>query len=112
MATVTLSGDTRDALGRTIVFLEAQAEWLARTGSAQTLPQVRAYIATLQRLMQAGPVEIGDAEKDHVQQAAFILEGARNSYRNADFKDRAAKVQDDVARLYEIVKEYNDATSH
>jgi hypothetical protein len=41
------------------------------------------------------------------QQAAFLLEGARNSYRNADFKDRASKVEKDIAQLYDLVKEYN-----
>ncbi|SRR6266542_170771 len=109
---VTLPSETRAALERTAKFLRAQAQWLEQTGSQHTLPQVQAYAETLERLAAAPePVPITDEARDHVQQAAFLLEGARNSFRNAEFTDRAAKVSADIARLYDIVKNYNAAVS-
>ena len=113
MATIKLSDETRQALKRTALFLRAQAQWLDQTGSQQTLPQVQAYVETLERLGgSSDPVSVSDSERNHIQQAAFLLEGARNSYRNAEFKDRAAKVASDIARLYDIVKEVNEQTNN
>jgi hypothetical protein len=109
---VTFSDETRQALDRTAKFLRAQAQWLEETGSQQTLPQVLAYAETLERLAGApeGAPMTGE-EREHVHQAAFLLEGARNSFKNATFTDRAAKVSKDIARLYDIVKDYNGAAS-
>ena len=108
--TLTVSDETRQALDRTAKYLRAQAQWLQQAGSVTTLPQVVAYAAALERLSTYPPVTpmTGD-ERDAVQQAAFLLEGARNSLRNADFKDRADKVSRDITRLHELVTDYNGA---
>jgi hypothetical protein len=107
MTVVTIPDETRAALERTALFLKGQAEWLERTGSREALPQVLAYITTLERLARAPQADISGEECAHVQQSAFLLEGGRNSYRNADFKDRASKVEGDIAQLYDLVKEFN-----
>jgi cell division protein FtsB len=107
MTVVKLSDATRAALERTAIFLKAQAQYLEQTGSQITLPNVVDYIQTLERLSQTNDATVTGVERDHVQQATFLLEGARNSYRNAEFDERAAKVEKDIGRLYDIVKAYN-----
>jgi hypothetical protein len=110
MATLRISGTTRDALERTALFLRAQAEWLQATGSEQTLPQVRRYIETLERLARSSQaVTVSPEECEALQQAAFLLEGGRNSYKNTDFVDRAQKVDRDLAEVYNLLKECNAA---
>ena len=109
MAVVKLSNETKAALGRTAVFLKAQADYLQQTGSQITLPKVEGYARSVERLAGLTDATISSDERDHVQQAAFLLEGARNSFRNAEFDDRAAKVEEDIGRLYDIVKAYNAA---
>jgi hypothetical protein len=109
---IALPDETKAALDRTVKFLRAQAQWLEQTGSRHTLPSVETYAQTLERLAAAPvatPTAITGEEREHLQQAAFLLEGARNSFRNANFTDRAAKVSTDIARLYDIVKDYNAA---
>jgi hypothetical protein len=108
MATIRISDTTRAALQRTALFLTAQAMWLQATGSERTLPQVRRYIDTLERLARSPEAAtISPEDCEALQQAAFLLEGGRNSYRNTDFRDRAEKVDSDLTQVYNLLKECN-----
>jgi hypothetical protein len=109
---VPMTEEQKQAVIRAARLLERQAEGLSETGSQKTAAALRDYAATLRKVAEAPEaVDLAQGEKEHLEQASFILEGFQNGLRTADFQDRANIVSDDARRLYELVVKYNTLAS-
>jgi len=111
-ATIDLSEYDRQCAKRSAILLRTQADYLEQTDSIKTLPEVRRYLATMEKLSSASDtVEISPADTSALQQTRVLLEGLRNGFANANFDDRAKKIDDDATRLGELVKSANQRLS-
>ena len=112
MMQVTLTDSHRQALKDASALLAGQAQGLRASGSANTVAAVESYVATLERLAAAtGPTDVSPEQKTHIEKAEHILEGVRDGLFNADFETRAAKVQETIRCLDEIVTDINTRAS-
>lgn len=105
---VPITDEQRQSFSRAARLLARQAEGLTETGSQATAQAVRDYVATLRKIADSPErVELQDEEKEHIEQASFILEGLENGLKTADFRERASVVGNDARRLYDLVIKYN-----
>lgn len=105
---VPMTDEQKQAFDRAARLLERQAEGLADSGSEVTANAVRGYAGTLRKVAEsADQVELQQEEKEHIEQASFILEGLENGLQTADFRDRAKIVGNDARQLYDLVVRYN-----
>lgn len=98
----------QEALRRAWSLLRHQAEGLQETGSKNTVAAIHRYLATLEKVRAGqGEVDLTPEEKIDVQQAAFLLEGVRDSLLNADFRERAQIIQQDIDALEDLIERFN-----
>jgi hypothetical protein len=107
---LTVTEEQRTACGHAVELLMTQADGLRRTGSQGTVGAIEQYVATLRKVAgQPGKVDLNEAEKVHLEQATFLLEGIRDGLLTADFRDRATVIQGDIKKLNELIAAYNAA---
>jgi hypothetical protein len=98
----------REALRRSATLLRNQAKGLEETGSKKTVAAIDGYINTLEKAAAAqDDIDIEPAEKVALQQVSFLLEGIRDSLLNADFRERAQVIQNDIDQLDDIIVRFN-----
>lgn len=104
---LTLTIDERHASRRASVYLQGLAAGLRGSHDAEAA-MCEEYAATLARLGSSdGPVRIEAEQKLHVEQGAFLLEGIRNGFDNADLDLGADAVERDIQGLTDITLRYN-----
>ena len=86
-----------------------QAEGLRLTGSKTTEAALQGFATTLREIAAAPRTEIGDKERLDLEHASFVLEGIRDGLLTAEFRERAALVNQDIRTLNQIIGAYNAA---
>src|SRR5688572_4951965 len=108
MIRVQLTEDRRRALRDAAALIVGQAEGLRSSGSQNTVAAMQTYAASLESLAAAeGTASLTPEVKTHLEKAEYILEGVRDGLYNADFEDRASKVEGTIRGLDEIITEFN-----
>jgi hypothetical protein len=104
------TADQRSALTRAAELVSNQAEGLRLTGSKTTEAALKGFADTLRSLAAAPRSEIGDMERLHLENASFVLEGIRDGLLTAEFRERAAVINQDIRALNALIGAYNAAS--
>lgn len=112
MITITLSARQRAAARNATALLKGLAQGLEATGSRHTVDEMHRYVATLDRICDAGDrIDLTSQEKNHIEQTQFLLEGVREGLLNAEFDKRAGEIEEDILALSEIITAFNTAAT-
>ena len=106
---LTITAEQRSALIHASDLVSHQAEGLRLTGSKTTEAALSEYATTLRNIAEAAQANLGDRERLHIENASFVLEGIRDGLLTAEFRDRAALINQDIRELNDIVGAYNAA---
>jgi hypothetical protein len=114
MVAIDVTPEQRTAAERAACLIDREAQGLEETGSKDTSAGLHQYAGTLKRIAQAGDrVDLTSDEKEHVEQATFVLMGLHAGLAGADFEKRAAVIEADVRCLNKLITAYNTvATRH
>ena len=104
---ITLAERQREAAREAIALVRSQAAGLQDTGSKATVAEINRVLEALEKLAAAESVDLTPEEKVRVERATFLLQGTRVGLDNADFHERAKKVQRTIDELADLVGQYN-----